>query len=95
MAQPLGRVVQTRPIFFSCDCIRTCDVYVLENYQSRGLGTWLMNELLTHPNLQRLRRFTLVTRDAHKLYEKCGFGPLANPSGHMEIARPGMYVKKG
>ena len=69
-----------------------CDVYVLEDYQGRGLGTWLMNELMTHPDLQGLRRFTLVTRDAHGLYEKCVFGALANPSGYMEIARPGMYL---
>lgn len=69
-----------------------CDVYVLEEHQGRGLGTWLMNELVTHPDLQGLRRFALVTRDAHKLYEKCGFAALANPAGHMEIARPGMYL---
>ena len=69
-----------------------CDVYVLEAYQGRGLGTWLMRELMTHPDLQGLRRFTLVTRDAHRLYEKCGFTGLANPAGHMEIARPGMYL---
>jgi GNAT superfamily N-acetyltransferase len=70
-----------------------CDVYVLEAYQGRGLGTWLMRELMTHPDLQGLRRFSLVTRDAHTLYEKCGFTGLANPAGHMEIARPGMYLK--
>jgi hypothetical protein len=40
-----------------------------------------------------LRRFGLVTRDAHRLYEKLGFTALANPPGHMEIARPGMYLK--
>ena len=70
-----------------------CDVYVLEEYQGRGLGTWMMQELMTHPDLQGLRRFTLVTRDAHRLYEKCGFGALANPAGYMEIARPGLYLK--
>ena len=70
-----------------------CDVYVLEDYQRRGLGTWLMRELMTHPDLQGLRRFTLVTRDAHALYEKCGFGAPANPSGYMEIARPGLYLE--
>ena len=70
-----------------------CDVYVLEEYQGRGLGTWLMRELMTHPDLQGLRRFSLVTRDAHRLYEKNGFTGLANPAGHMEIARPGMYLK--
>jgi ribosomal protein S18 acetylase RimI-like enzyme len=68
-----------------------CDVYVLEDYQGRGLGTWMMRELMTHPNLQGLRRFGLVTRDAHGLYEKLGFTPLANPGGYMEIARPGLY----
>ena len=70
-----------------------CDVYVLEEYQGRGLGTWLMQELMTHPDLQGLRRFGLVTRDAHRLYEKRGFSPLASPSGHMEIARPGLYLR--
>jgi ribosomal protein S18 acetylase RimI-like enzyme len=69
-----------------------CDVYVLEEYQGRGLGTWLMRELMTHPDLQGLRRFGLVTRDAHGLYEKLGFAALANHSGHMEIARPGIYL---
>ena len=70
-----------------------CDVYVLEEFQKRGLGTWFMQELMTHPDLQGLRRFSLVTRDAHRLYEKCGFAPLANPDGHMEIARPGLYLR--
>jgi GNAT superfamily N-acetyltransferase len=70
-----------------------CDVYVLEDYQGRGLGTWMMQELMTHPDLQGLRRFGLVTRDAHGLYEKFGFAPLANPNGHMEIVRPGMYLR--
>jgi GNAT superfamily N-acetyltransferase len=69
-----------------------CDVYVLEEYQGRGLGTWMMRELMSHPDLQGLRRFGLVTRDAHGLYEKLGFAPLANTSGHMEIVRPGMYL---
>jgi GNAT superfamily N-acetyltransferase len=70
-----------------------CDVYVLEEYQGRGLGTWLMREMMTHPDLQGLRRFGLVTRDAHGLYEKFGFGAPANPAGLMEIARPGLYLK--
>jgi len=69
------------------------DVYVLEEFQKRGLGTWFMQELMTHSDLQGLRRFSLVTRDAHRLYEKCGFAPLANPAGHMEIVRPGLYLR--
>ena len=69
-----------------------CDVYVLEDCQGRGLGTWMMRELMTHPDLQGLRRWGLVTRDAHGLYEKVGFAAPANPAGLMEIARPGMYL---
>jgi len=71
-----------------------CDVYVLEDYQGRGLGTWMMHELMTHPDLQGLRRWGLVTRDAHRLYEKFGFAAPANPAGLMEIATPGMYLRR-
>ena len=71
-----------------------CDVYVLEEHQGRGLGTWMMRELMTHPDLQGLRRWSLVTRDAHRLYEKFGFAAPANPAGLMEIARPGMYLRR-
>ena len=70
-----------------------CDVYVLEEYRGRGLGTWMMRELMTHPDLHGLRRWGLVTRDAHGLYEKFGFAAPANPAGLMEIAKPGMYLK--
>jgi hypothetical protein len=52
-----------------------------------------MGELMTHPDLQGLRRIGLVTRDAHRLYEKCGFTPLANPGGYMGVVRPGLYVR--
>lgn len=68
-----------------------CDVYVLEDYQGRGLGTWMMAVIHAHPDLQNLRRFNLVTKDAHRLYEKSGFRPLANPDRHMELVRPDIY----
>ena len=68
-----------------------CDVYVLEAHRGQGLGTWMMTELLTHPELQGLRRFMLVTRDAQALYAKVGFHAPRNPDGHMEITVPGLY----
>jgi len=67
------------------------DVYVLEDYRRRGLGQWLMEVVIAHPDLQGLRRFELATRDAHRLYAKVGFGPLLFPERHMEINRPGLY----
>jgi hypothetical protein len=68
-----------------------CDVYVLEEHRGRGLSKWLMESLSVHPDLQGLRRFLLATRDAHGLYAKFGFTPLARPQTFMEIARPGLY----
>jgi len=68
-----------------------CDGYVLEQHRGRGLAKWLMDTVLAHPDLQGLRRFLLGTRDAHGLYEKLGFVPLARPEIFMEINRPGLY----
>jgi GNAT superfamily N-acetyltransferase len=70
-----------------------CDVYVLEEYRRRGLGKWLIEELMSHPDLQRLRRFVLVTRDAHGLYEHFGFGPLQDHRRYMEIVRHDIYKR--
>ncbi len=60
------------------------DVYVLEEHQGRGLGTWLMECVLAHPRLQGLRRWMLSTTDAHSLYERFGFTSLKAPETLME-----------
>lgn len=85
-----ARVVTDRATF-----AYLCDVYVLEEFRGRGLGTWLMETVQSHPELQNLRRFVLVTRDAHWLYERFGFAPLKNPGGYMEIVRPDIYKRSG
>ena len=64
-----------------------CDVYVLEEHRGRGLGKWLVECVLAHPELQTVRRWTLVTSDAHGLYASYGFTPQANPDRHMELIR--------
>ena len=55
------------------------DVFIVADYRGRGLGTWLMKVVMDHPDLQRLRRVMLATRDAAGLYEGLGFRPLARP----------------
>lgn len=70
------------------------DIYILETHRCRGLARLLMSAIAEHPDLQGLRRQGLVTRDAHGLYEKFGFRPLANPSRHMEIHDPEVYRKR-
>jgi GNAT superfamily N-acetyltransferase len=70
-----------------------CDVYVLPDYRGRGLGKLLIRSVMEHHDLQGLRRFNLVTRDAHDLYRPFGFNEIKNPDRHMEILRPDIYKK--
>lgn len=60
------------------------DVFVIESYRGRGLSKWLMECILRHPDLQDLRSFLLVTKDAHGLYARYGFHPLDDPSKYMK-----------
>jgi len=60
------------------------DVFVLEKERGHGLSKWLVETILAHPELQGLRRFNLATQDAHTLYARFGFKPLATPERHME-----------
>ena len=68
------------------------DVFVLKDYRSRGLAKWLMECVVAHPALQGLRRWILVTADAHDLYRKYGFTPLARPDRFMELHDPHIYT---
>ncbi len=67
------------------------DVFVGEAHRGRGLGRLLMRAMMTHPDLQGLRRWSLATRDAHGLYRQFGFSELAHPERFMEIAHPDLY----
>lgn len=67
------------------------DVFILERFQRQGLGVWLVETIVSHPDLQGLRRFLLATRDAHGLYGKVGFVPLQAPERWMEIWDPNVY----
>jgi GNAT superfamily N-acetyltransferase len=67
------------------------DVFVLEEFRGRGLSKWMMQIVVEHPRLQGLRRWSLLTRDAHRLYEGIGFRPLAAPDRWMERWDPEVY----
>ncbi len=68
------------------------DVYILAEHRGKGLSRRLMEAIVGHPDLQGLRRMLLATRDAHALYAKFGFRPLAAPDRIMEIHQPDVYV---
>lgn len=67
------------------------DVYVLDEFRGQGLSKWLMETIISHPDLQGLRRWVLATRDAHGLYEKYGFHELVHPERWMERPAPDAY----
>ncbi len=67
------------------------DVYVLEAHRGKGLSRRIMEAIMNHSELQGLRRMMLGTRDAHGLYAKYGFKPLAAPERIMEIYKPNIY----
>lgn len=67
------------------------DVFVLPEYQGRGLSKFLMQTILAHPDLQNFRRWILATRDAHALYEKYEFAALRHPERWMERTAPNAY----
>jgi GNAT superfamily N-acetyltransferase len=62
------RVITDRAVF-----AWIADVFVLEAHRGRGLGRWLVETVLAHPDLDGLRVVMLATADAHALYEGYGF----------------------
>ena len=61
-----------------------CDVFIDEAHRGHGLGVWLVETVVEHPELRCMRLWMLGTRDAHGLYEKIGFTPLGAPEKWMQ-----------
>jgi GNAT superfamily N-acetyltransferase len=65
-----------------------CDLFVVESRQGQGLGKWLVESVVTHPQLRDLKLFLLATRDAQELYRKYGgFENLEEPERWMAKTR--------
>lgn len=69
------------------------DVYIEPSYRGRGLGSRLMEAIRAHPELQGMRRWLLATADAHALYARHGFVPVAEPKRFMEISVKNAYER--
>ena len=91
---PAGRQVGfARMITDKATFAYLADVFIIEEYRGLGLSKWLMEVIMSHPDLQGLRRMMLATRDAHGLYKKFGFTPLNNTDRWMQIHNPDVYKK--
>ena len=75
----LARVVTDFSIF-----AYLCDVFIHEDYRAHGLGKWLIQTIMEHPELREMRRWVLVTNDAHGLYKQFGFASLEDPEHWMQ-----------
>ena len=64
------------------------DVFIHEDYRGRGLGKWLVETVLAHPDVKNVRRWMLATSDAHELYSRFGFHPVEDPATWMERVKP-------
>jgi GNAT superfamily N-acetyltransferase len=64
------------------------DVVVDDRFRKQGIGQAMINHILGHPDLQNVYQWILQTSDAHGVYSKSGFRPLANPEKWMEIRKP-------
>ena len=91
---PAGRQVGfARMITDKATFAYLADVFIIEEYRGLGLSKWLMEVIMSHPDLQGLRRMMLATRDAHSLYKKFGFTPLNNTDRWMQIHNTDVYKK--
>jgi N-acetylglutamate synthase-like GNAT family acetyltransferase len=79
----LGRVVSDYSVF-----AYLCDVFIHEDYRALGLGKWLIQTIMEHPDLKDVRRWVLITNDAHGLYQQFGFTSIADPERWMQNFRP-------
>lgn len=69
-----------------------CDIIVDPNHQKQGLATALVRNILTHPDLQGLKTWSLkTTEEARKIYEKIGFKLAEHPETQLEINNLDIY----
>src|SRR3546814_15171000 len=75
----LAQIAFARVVTDHATFAHLADVYVLEKHQSQGLASAMLRYFHDHPDLQRLRRWTLNTLDAHSLYERHGWERIPGP----------------
>lgn len=63
------------------------DVYIDGNFRKNGIGQKIINYILTHQELTDVYQWLLITRDAHGVYNKVGFNPVARPLDWLEIIK--------
>jgi GNAT superfamily N-acetyltransferase len=64
-----------------------CDVFVDASFRGQGIGRFLVQAAVEHPEVRDLRLLLLGTRDAQELYRQVGFVEVPEPRRWMELRR--------
>ncbi len=64
-----------------------CDLIIAEGFRGAGLGKWLMECIMQDKSTELVKKWRLVTADAHRLYEQYGFSNILDTYKHMELIR--------
>lgn len=90
-----GQVGMARAVTDRATFAWIADVFVLRRYRGRGLGRFVVEALLKHPDLTGLRRQMLATADAHDLYRRYGFEDLPDPELYLVRRVPAELLYAG
>jgi GNAT superfamily N-acetyltransferase len=93
MYSPSGQIGFARVMTDFATFAYLADVFILPEFQGKGLGKRLVKTILDHPDLQGLRRWLLATQDAQELYARFGFSKISSPENYMTIHNPGIYER--
>ncbi|BCZ48102.1 N-acetyltransferase [Clostridium gelidum] len=77
-----GRVISDKTRF-----AYITDVYIDVNFRKKGIGQKIINYILNNQKLEDVYQWLLITKDAHGVYNKVGFNPVARPLDLMEIRK--------
>ncbi len=70
------------------------DVFITPEHRGKGLSKELIRTIMEYPDLQGLRRWILLTGDAHGLYAQFGWAPAAHPERYMEVVNSDIYTPR-
>jgi GNAT superfamily N-acetyltransferase len=85
---PDGQVGFARTITDYASFAWLADVWVDESVRGQGIGRRMVQWFLDHPDFATIRRFALVTADAHGVYAGVGFQAPSRPERFMERLSP-------
>ncbi len=61
------------------------DLFILKEHRGQGLSRWMLEVIMNHPDLSGLKRWILVSKEAHDVYQQYGWAMVARPVNWVEM----------